>query len=251
MVKKLNQVKKKMKKIKLTNSQKKIIAKRQLKMRNRLIKKQFNRLRLVFKQLRGEIDVDEQMFLSEFAWETFSTQLFDALKKGIVETVSETSNFLITHRGIDEKLIPAVKNKTLKMFGKKVIAEKVANIKDTTKKILNKVIVSGQEKGLNIRDIAKNITQKVKDMEKTRAMIIARTETATTATMTYLEGLIKAKLPKTWWHVGGGKTDRQTHLDLDKVTIEDPNKPFSNGMMCPHDLEADVSELINCHCELI
>ena len=243
--------KRKMKKVKLTNSQKKILAKRQLKMRNRLILKQFNRLRLVFKQLRGEIDVNEQMFLSEFAWETFSSQLFDELKKGILETVSETSNFLITHRGIDEKLIPAVKNKTLKMFGKKVIAEKVANIKDTTKKILNKVIVLGQEKGLNIRDIAKNITKKVKDMEEKRAMIIARTETATTATMTYLEGLIKAGLSKTWWHVGGGKTDRQTHLDLDKVTVEDASKPFSNGMMCPHDLEADVGELINCHCELI
>lgn len=243
--------KQKMKKVKLTNSQKKILAKRQLKMRNRLIKKQFSRLRLVFKQLRGEVDVDEQMFLSEFAWETFSSQLFKELKAGIYETIIETSNFLVTHRGISKQLIPTVKNAALKKLGKEVIAEKVTNIKDTTKKILNKVIVSGQEKGLNIRDIAKNITEKVKDMEKTRAMIIARTETATTATMTYLEGLIKAKLSKTWWHVGGGKTDRQTHLDLDKVTVEDASKPFSNGMMCPHDLEADVSELINCHCELV
>ena len=243
--------KQKTKKVKLTNSQKKILAKRQLKMRNRLIKKQFSRLRLVFKQLRGEVDVDEQMFLSEFAWETFSSQLFKELKAGIYETIIETSNFLVTHRGISKQLIPTVKNAALKKLGKEVIAEKVTNIKDTTKKILNKVIVSGQEKGLNIRDIAKNITEKVKDMEKTRAMIIARTETATTATMTYLEGLIKEKLSKTWWHVGGGKTDRQTHLDLDKVTVEDASKPFSNGMMCPHDLEADVSELINCHCELV
>lgn len=243
--------KQKTKKVKLTNSQKKILAKRQLRMRNKLIKKQFSRLRLVFKQLRGEVDVDEQMFLSEFAWETFSSQLFKELKAGIHETIIETSNFLVTHRGISKQLIPTVKNAALKKLGKEVIAEKVTNIKDTTKKILNKVIVSGQEKGLNIRDIAKNITEKVKDMEKTRAMIIARTETATTATMTYLEGLIKAKLSKTWWHVGGGKIDRQTHLDLDKVTVEDANKPFSNGMMCPHDLEADVSELINCHCELV
>ena len=243
--------KQKTKKVKLTNSQKKILAKRQLRMRNKLIKKQFSRLRLVFKQLRGEVDVDEQMFLSEFAWETFSSQLFKELKAGIRETIIETSNFLVTHRGINKQLIPTVKNAALKKLGKEVIAEKVTNIKDTTKKILNKVIVSGQEKGLNIRDIAKNITEKVKDMEKTRAMIIARTETATTATMTYLEGLIKAKLSKTWWHVGGGKTDRQTHLDLDKVTVEDASKPFSNGMMCPHDLEADVSELINCHCELV
>ena len=110
--------KQKTKKVKLTNSQKKILAKRQLKMRNRLILKQFNRLRLVFKQLRGEIDVNEQMFLSEFAWETFSSQLFKELKKGILETVSETSNFLITHRGIDEILITAFKNKELKALSK-------------------------------------------------------------------------------------------------------------------------------------
>ena len=111
MAKKLNQTKKKMKKIKLTNSRKKVLAKRQLKMRNRLILKLFGRLRLVFKQLRGDIDINEQMFLSEFAWETFASQLFKELKKGILETVSETSNFLVTHRGIDEKLIQQLRIK--------------------------------------------------------------------------------------------------------------------------------------------
>ena len=146
--------KQKTKKVKLTNSQKKILAKRQLKMRNRLILKQFNRLRLVFKQLRGEIDVNEQMFLSEFAWETFSSQLFNELKKGILETVSETSNFLVTHRGIDEKLIPAVKNKTLKALSKNVIAEKVTSITKTTKDILNKIIVRGQENGTYLCTLA-------------------------------------------------------------------------------------------------
>ena len=250
MVKKPNQVKKKMKKIKLTNSQKKIIAKRQLKMRNRLILKLFGRLRLVFKQLRGDIDVNEQMFLGEFAWETFSNQLFIELKKGIFETVNETSNFLITHRGIDKKLIPAVKNKTLKTLSKKVIAEKVTNITKTTKDILNKIIVRGQESGTNIRDIAKEITQKVKGMEKKRAMVIARTETATTATTTYHNGLEQAGLEKTWWHVGGGKTDRESHLKCDKETIP-ANKTFSCGLKHPHQLGAPASEIINCHCELI
>lgn len=219
-------------------------------MRNRLILKQFNRLRLVFKQLRGEIDVNEQMFLSEFAWETFSRQLFNEFKKGILETVSETSNFLITHRGIDEKLIPAVKNKTLKALSKKVIAEKVTNITKTTKDILNKIIVRGQESGTSIRDIAREITQKVKGMEKKRAMVIARTETATTATTTYHNGLEQAGLEKTWWHVGGGKTDRESHLKCDKETIP-ANETFSCGFKHPHQLEAPASEIINCHCELI
>lgn len=250
MAKKLNQVKKKMKKIKLTNSQKKVLAKRQLKMRNRLIKKQFNRLRLVFKQLRGEIDVDEQMFLSEFAWETFSSQLFNELKKGILETVSETSNFLVTHRGIDKKLIPTVKNETLKKLGEEVIVEKVTNIKDTTKKILNKIIVRGQESGTNIKDIAKEITKKIRGMEKKRAMVIARTETATTATTTYFNGLEQAGLDKTWWHVGGGKTDRESHLKCDKETKK-ANEKFSCGLMHPHELDADAKDVINCHCELV
>lgn len=242
--------KRKTKKVKLTNSQKKILAKRQLKMRNRLILKLFGRLRLVFKQLRGDIDVNEQMFLGEFAWQTFSNQLFIELKKGIFETVNETSNFLITHRGIDKKLIPAVKNKTLKTLSKKVIAEKVTNITKTTKDILNKIIVRGQESGTNIRDIAKEITQKVKGMEKKRAMVIARTETATTATTTYHNGLEQAGLEKTWWHVGGGKTDRETHLKCDKETIP-ANETFSCGLKHPHQLGAPASEIINCHCELI
>ena len=250
MAKKLNQVKKKMKKIKLTNSQKKVLAKRQLKMRNRLILKLFGRLRLVFKQLRGDIDVNEQMFLGEFAWETFSNQLFMELKKGMLETINETSNFLITHRGIDKKLIPAVKNKTLKQLSKKVIANKVTNITKTTKDILNKIIVRGQESGANIKDIAKEITQKVKGMEKTRAMVIARTETATTATTTYHNGLEQAGLEKTWWHVGGGKTDRESHLKCDKETIQ-ANETFSCGLKYPHQLGAPASEIINCHCELI
>lgn len=242
--------KQKTKKIKLTNSQKKIIAKRQLKMRNRLILRQFGRLRTVFKQLRGEIDPDEQLFISELAWETFSTQLHEQLKKGMLETVAETSNFLVTHRGIDKNLIPAVKNKTLKKLGKEVIAEKVTNIKETTKKTINKIIVNGQAGGKNIRDIAKEITQKVKGMEKTRAMVIARTETATTSTTTYYEGLVKAGLEKTWWHVGGGKTDRPSHLACDKETIG-AEETFSCGLKYPHDPEAPAGEIINCHCELI
>ena len=242
--------KQKTKKIKLTNSQKKILAKKQLKMRNRLILKLFGRLRLVFKQLRGDIDVNEQMFLGEFAWETFSNQLFMELKKGMLETISETSNFLVTHRGIDEKLIPAVKNRTLIALSKKVIAEKVTNITKTTKNILNKIIVRGQESGTNIKDIAKEITQKVKGMEKKRAMVIARTETATTATTTYHNGLEQAGLEKTWWHVGGGKTDRESHLKCDKETIP-ANETFSCGLKHPHQLGAPASEIINCHCELI
>lgn len=242
--------KQKTKKVKLTNSQKKIIAKRQLKMRNKLILRQFKRLRTVFEQLKGEIDPGEQLFISELAWQTFSTQLYNQLKKGMRETVNETAKFVATQRNISNELIPAIKNDTLKKLSEKVIAEKVTNITETTKETINKIIVNGQKSGTNIKEIAEQITQKVENMEKTRAMVIARTETATTSTTTYYEGLVKAGLEKTWWHVGGGKTDRPSHLACDKETIG-AEETFSCGLKYPHDPEAPAGEIINCHCELI
>ena len=242
--------KQKTKKIKLTNSQKKTIAKRQLKMRNRLVLRQFGRLRTVFKQLRGEIDPDEQLFINELAWQTFSTQLYSQLKKGMLETVNETAKFVSEQRKISGELIPAIKNDALKKLGKEVIAEKVTNITEKTKETINKIIVNGQAGGKNIRDIAMEINEKVKGMEKTRAMVIARTETATTSTTTYYNGLVKAGLEKTWWHVGGGKTDRPSHLACDKETIG-AEETFSCGLKYPHDPEAPAGEIINCHCELV
>lgn len=242
--------KQKTKKVKLTNSQKKIIAKRQLKMRNRLILRQFKRLRTVFEQLKGEIDTGEQLFISELAWQTFSTQLYNQLKKGMLETVNETAKFVATQRNISNELIPAIKNDTLKKLSEKVIAEKVTNITETTKETINKIIVNGQKSGTNIKEIAEQITQKVENMEKTRAMVIARTETATTSTTTYYEGLVKAGLEKTWWHVGGGKTDRPSHVACNGETIG-VEETFSCGLKHPQELDAPAEEVINCHCELV
>lgn len=242
--------KQKTKKIKLTNSQKKIIAKKQLKMRNRLITRQFKRLRNVFAQLRGEIDPNEQLFISELAWQTFSTQLYSQLKKGMLETVNETAKFVSEQRKISGELIPAIKNDALKKLGKEVIAEKVTNITEKTKETINKIIVKGQTSGTNIKEIAKEITEKVKGMEKTRAMVIARTETATTSTTTYYEGLVKSGLEKTWWHVGGGKTDRPSHVACNGETIG-VEETFSCGLKHPHELDAPAEEIINCHCELV
>lgn len=239
-----------MAKNKLNNKQKSLISKKQLKMRNRLIKKQFARLSNAFRQLRAYIDENEQLFLPEIAYDTLKAELFFSLKKGMYETVEETCNFLTQIRGIPDDLIPAVKNKTLKKLSEKVIAEKVTDVTKTTKNIINKVIVKGQEQGLNIRDIAKEITKKVKGMEKKRAMVIARTETATTATTTYHNGLVAAGFDKTWWHVGGGKTDREGHLACDGETIK-ADEVFSCGLMHPHELGADPAEIINCHCELV
>ena len=164
--------------------------------------------------------------------------------------MTETAKFLQTARGVNKKLIPVVRNKTLEQYSKQVVAEKVTNISDKTKKVINKIITKGQAEGKNIKAIAKDIEKSVKNMSKDRALRIARTETAQTSTVTYHNGLEAAGFDKTWWHVGGGKTDRESHLACDGETIK-ADEVFSCGLKHPHDPEADVGEIINCHCELV
>lgn len=225
------------------------IAKKQLKMRNKLTSKQYSRIKKVFLKLGRGVEETKE-FISLLTYETFKKELVAVFKVGIKESVTETAKFLQTARGVNKKLIPVVRNKTLEQYSKQVVAEKVTNISDKTKKVINKIITKGQAEGKNIKAIAKDIEKSVKNMSKDRALRIARTETAQTSTVTYHNGLEAAGFDKTWWHVGGGKTDRESHLACDGETIK-ADEVFSCGLKHPHDPEADVSEIINCHCELV
>jgi len=225
------------------------IAKKQLKMRNKLTSKQYSRIKKVFLKLGRGVEETKE-FISLLTYETFKKELIAVFKVSIKESVTETAKFLQTERGVNKKLIPVVRNKTLEQYSKQVVAEKVTNISDKTKKVINKIITKGQAEGKNIKAIAKDIEKSVKNMSKDRALRIARTETAQTSTVTYHNGLEAAGFDKTWWHVGGGKTDRESHLACDGETIK-ADEVFSCGLKHPHDPEADVGEIINCHCELV
>ena len=225
------------------------IAKKQLKMRNKLTSKQYSRIKKVFLKLGRGVEETKE-FISLLTYETFKKELIAVFKVGIKESVTETAKFLQTARGVNKKFIPVVRNKTLEQYSKQVVAEKVTNISDKTKKVINKIITKGQAEGKNIKAIAKDIEKSVKNMSKDRALRIARTETAQTSTVTYHNGLEAAGFDKTWWHVGGGKTDRESHLACDGETIK-ADEVFSCGLKHPHDPEADAGEIINCHCELV
>lgn len=234
---------------KLTKKTAKQIAKKQLKMRNKLIRQQYSRVRKVFRELGLKVEISTT-FVSAAAFKAFEKRLYSVFRVGVEQTIKETSEFLRTVRGVDKSLIPTVQNKALKKLSKEVTAKKVTNITETTRKKINTIITNGQEAGKNIKDIAKEIQKSVNGMSKNRAMRIARTETAQTSTVTYHTGLVEAGFEKTWWHVGGGKQDRESHLACDGETIK-ADEVFSCGLMHPHDPNADAGEIINCHCELV
>ena len=233
----------------LTSKQAKLIAQQQLKLRNQLIIRQHGRIKKVFLKLSRSV-VESKEFITAFSYEVFKKELTAVFKAGVKESVFVTSDFLRTVRGVNRKLIPTVRNKSLEQLSKKVVAKKVTNVTDTTKKVINKIITKGQADGKNIKAIAKDIQKSVNKMSKDRALRIARTETAQTSTVTYHNGLEAAGFDKTWWHVGGGKVDRESHLACDGETIK-ADEIFSCGLKHPHDPDAAPGEFINCHCELV
>lgn len=234
---------------KLTKKQAKLIAKQGLKLRNKLTLKQFKRVKRAFAKLKDKIDLETEI-LTATAYKEFSADLYVVFRTGIKETVTETAEFLRTVRKVDKQLIPAVRNKSLEKLSEKITAKKVTNITETTKSKISKIITQGQAEGKNIKAIAKEVQKSINRMSKHRAMVIARTETAGTSSMTYHTGLVEAGFDKTWWHVGGGKQDRESHLACDGETIK-ADEIFSCGLKFPHDPEAGAEDIINCHCELV
>lgn len=234
---------------KLNKKQAKAIAKQELKLRNKLTLKQFKRVKRAFAKLKEKIDL-ETAILTATAYNEFKTELYVVFRTGIKETVKETAEFLRTVRKVNKELIPVVRNKSLERLSEEITAKKVTNVTEVTKEKINKIITQGQATGKNVKAIAKEVQKSINGMSKHRAMMIARTETAGTSSLTYHTGLVEAGFDKTWWHVGGGKQDRESHLACDGETIK-ADEIFSCGLKFPHDPDADAGDIINCHCELV
>lgn len=140
-------------------------------------------------------------------------------------------------------------------YNKKYGAEKVTQITETTRKILNDVIVKSQDKGLGLNGIVKEIVTRVDDMSITRAKTIARTETSSAINNTSLKTAKISKMKKKKWiHIGGRYTSRETHKVLNnKIIGIDELYDLGNGVKtpCPHHPSLPVGEVVNCSCLII
>lgn len=140
-------------------------------------------------------------------------------------------------------------------YNKKYGADKVTQITETTRKILNDVIVKSQDKGLGLNGIVKEIVTRVDDMSITRAKTIARTETSSAINNTSLKTAKISKMKKKKWiHIGGRYTSRENHKSLNNKTIGiDELFDLGNGVkaLCPHHQDLPAKEVINCNCLII
>lgn len=131
-------------------------------------------------------------------------------------------------------------------------------ITDTTKELIKKVFIDAYSQGLGINEIVKQLQNT--ELSKTRARMIARTESVTAANA---GGYIVAKetgllLNKTWLAAKDDRT-RHDHREVDGHTVgrDDYFKVGDSTMLMPggrtqeDGSEVPAKEVVNCRCTTI
>lgn len=127
------------------------------------------------------------------------------------------------------------------------VGDMVAGITDTSKAVLKGEITAGIEAGESIADIAKRLKATSESWSDARAMLIARTETASAfgaAHQLAAEQVVAdfdVQMVKTWRSARDSRV-RPDHRELDGETVP-IDEPFSNGLMQPGEP--------NCRCVVL
>ena len=177
------------------------------------------------------------------------------LKKIFDDTITNTITWAKTlfDWKLEENVIETIYSESIRDYNKD-LADKVKNIDDTTRRILNKIISEGQESGMNLNDIVDKIVENVEGMAKWRARRIALTETNTAVNNTDYKLAVESGIKtKTWVHVGSGFTDRPEHVVLDGKTIGIKEKFNVNGTMALNPMADNLplGDKVNCGCLVI
>lgn len=144
---------------------------------------------------------------------------------------------------------------------------RIAQISETTRRQIVKLIESGLKQGLSVGEIADEIVAAAPVVGETRAVIISRTETHSAAMFASLESAKRSTIPlvKEWASVEDGRTrdfgegdgvvDEFSHRVMDGVRVpidepfEVPNRAgFTERLMYPGDPAGSAANIINCRC---
>lgn len=196
----------------------------------------------------SDVKIDYEKF-KELA-KKYLTEIFDYNVNSIIKTYSKLFNW-----EIPKTKIYGIKDLLINNYNKKYGAMRITRITETTKKILNGIIVKSQDEGLGLNAIVKEILSSVENMSINRAKTIARTETSSAINNVSLKTAKTAKMKKKKWvHIGGRYTSRENHKRLNnKIIGIDELFDLGNGIkaMCPHDPSLPVGEIVNCNCIII
>ena len=216
--------------------------------RNDIIKKTSKKIVKNFDEIK--ISENAKSFISQDSMKAFKGGLKKSLvfNAGLSRQSAEKiiKNVFAVNKKEDE-LIKNIQNKALNEYAKKTIGAKVNNVSKTTEKTIKNVVSRGIEAGKPRKEIAKELIERIDGMKKSRAMTITRTESANSHAYINNQTLNDLGIKRRWVHVGGGRTDRESHIACDGEEVAG-DEIYSCGLSYPHEDGADASEVVNCYC---
>lgn len=170
------------------------------------------------------------------------------MEKGLFDSLA----LLFTSDSVPET-ITYIRNLAQQYFNVYVM-QRLSEVSENTRKQIREEIQRGVNEGLGGREIARNITKKAPEINKTRAIRIARTESVTAANRAQL--LAHEASPfvyeKAWLSVVDART-RPSHIAMNYNNFIPLWEPFIVGgeeMIAPGDIDASAGNTINCRCVL-
>lgn len=134
------------------------------------------------------------------------------------------------------------------LFGE-TIGILVKEVNDTTRERIRGHLLASTAQGETIQQAQMRLAPWVNE-NPARALLIARTETGMASSGARYVGLQEAEIEKHEWVTAGSGDIRETHEKAGGEVVEIGEK-FSNGLLHPHEIGADPSEVCNCRCEAL
>jgi SPP1 gp7 family putative phage head morphogenesis protein len=122
------------------------------------------------------------------------------------------------------------------------------DVNATTAEGIREAVLAGMQEGETVRQIADRVRDVFNTASRSRALTIARTETASAANGTRYIVMADEGIQKTQWLTARDEHVRDSHQACESE-IRRIGDAFPNGLRWPHDLDsANPGEIINCRC---
>jgi len=131
-------------------------------------------------------------------------------------------------------------------------SQKIASVNKTTQRLIANQIREGLENGEGLNDLTRRI-KKVLGSNRSRALSIARTQTAGAVGSGRHVGMKQAGAELKIWLTSGDSHVRPTHVDAGKryadgIPVDEPFVVGGDFLMHPGDPAASPANVINCRC---
>ena len=140
-------------------------------------------------------------------------------------------------------------------LSRELIAKRVREMTQSTIDLVLRLIESANAEGMTVRQIAKEISTRLPEIDKVRAARIARTEVHAALNSGTLQGT-KDMLKETGltgkkvWISTPDERTRSWHRGVEPVGIDEPFQVGGEDLQYPGDPAGSAGNVINCRCAL-